>query len=102
MGDAGVTFSTTQIIAIVSGVVIALWSALAASFKIIRGMYIEQAAAMEKRIEKMESREEERNRASDRYVEQLERMVEVMSRATGVTEEIVRTTPGRRTSRTGD
>lgn len=101
----GATISTGQLIAAFA----ALFSVIGTCLGLVRHLYETRLAdkdkavvALEKRIEKMESREEERNRASDRYLESLERAVDLLSRQAGVTEEVVRTAVPTRRGRSGD
>lgn len=88
----GINVTTGQAIAALVFLVTSIGSCLA----IIRHLYADANAKLERRIEKMEQREEERNRATDRYLENLERAVDLLSRQTSVSEEVARNAPLRR------
>lgn len=88
---------------LLAGAVVALWGVAGTLLAVIRHLYDErlkdrdaEVAKLERRIEKMEAWDEQRDRASERYVETLERAVDLLDRQAGVAEATLARPPRRR------
>jgi uncharacterized Ntn-hydrolase superfamily protein len=105
MDGGGITVTTGQAVAVLVFLVTTIGTLLTLFRKSMEDRLDDREKAitkLERTIERMEGREEERNRATDRYLENLERAVDLLSRQTSVTEEVARSVPPRRPRIGGD
>lgn len=79
--------------------IVALWGVVVAAVKFGRDTYNDRLKEKNETIDELKDEIREYRRASDRYIETLERALELAGRSAGVAEDVLHAAPRRRSLR---